>query len=223
MLERAEAKFLITGCQLAFSRRFRVGETVEKICIDQLRSRTRSPKMMFPFAEADPKRPAYICFTSGSTGYPKGVVLAGRPLRTRDRRSSSLRDQSPDEDRAERIDQLRRITRRNLDDSRRRRAGWSRSSKTLVARSWRENHRDAEDHASARYSISISSIRPRPFPSLQCISASQVKRVRRGWSNPGQRLPLLQCFGQNEGDDLCHRLALPCGQEGYDRSSRSGR
>lgn len=72
MLERAEAKFLIAvaGSRVA---EVSLGEKLEKIWVEQLRSDALSDQSTF--AETDPKRPAYICFTSGSTGYPKGVVI----------------------------------------------------------------------------------------------------------------------------------------------------
>jgi UDP-N-acetylmuramate--L-alanine ligase len=72
MLERAEAKFLITaaGSRLA---EVSLGKKIEKICVDQLRPHGFPDQSTF--AETDSNRPAYICFTSGSTGYPKGVTI----------------------------------------------------------------------------------------------------------------------------------------------------
>jgi len=171
MLERAEAKFLITaaGSRLA---EVSLGETVEKICVDQLRSDALTDQPTFD--EADPKRPAYICFTSGSTGYPKGVVIRQGDLFARvmdgvprfgiNHRTKTALNTSISFDVS-----LGEI--------------WmtlggggelvgSRSSKTLVGEQLaRIIETQKITHLLVTPSV-LSSIRPRPFLSLQCISAA---------------------------------------------------
>ena len=76
ILQDVEAKVLLTTSALR-PRLADLEETVEIICVDQLPdSRHDSPKP--ESISLDPESPAYVMYTSGSTGLPKGVPISHR-------------------------------------------------------------------------------------------------------------------------------------------------